>query len=133
MFVATFVFLGLAAIAAVALSCSPRKRPAEADNPRVGQEKKQEGKLAWDANATWQDIKTAWLEQCVRREEGATPRHVIVSSWGRTFALCAALCLIGVVLETQYNRRLSIANIVNSLCHQRSASAASHTSQFRPH
>jgi hypothetical protein len=132
MFSAAWIFLGLAAIAVGVLLFLPRKQPAEKAGPAAAvSEARQERKLPWDANANWEEIKAVWMAEIGSRQENATQKYAAASSWGRTFALCAALCIVGVFLEARFNGRISIADIFAALGRHDVASASSHGSTGR--
>lgn len=108
MLAATFVFLGLAVLSVMTLVC-PNVEDFRARGPH-GQN------LAFARKATWREIKAAYEDRDAQAEGNSkNPRPSTVSSWGRTFALCASLCLVGVLLEAEYDKRISIAQIVNDL------------------
>jgi hypothetical protein len=128
MFTAALIFLGLATMTVVALFLLQKKAPAETAGPPAVSEGRQEEKLPWDANANWEDIKAAWMAESGARHETLTSQFAATSSWGRTFALCAVLCIVGVLLEAHFNCRISIADILAALERHDVASASSHGS-----
>jgi hypothetical protein len=131
MFSAALMFLGLAAIAVGVLFFLPKRQPVEKAGPSAVSGASQEKKLPWDANANWEEIKAVWMAEIGSRQEYATQKYAAASSWGRTFALCAALCIVGVFLEARFNGRISIADIVAALSRHDVASAPSHGSTIR--
>ncbi len=108
MLAATFVFLGLAVLSVMTLVC-PNVEDFRARGPH-GQN------LAFARKSTWREIKAAYQDRDALADGNSkNPRQTAVPSWGRTFALCAGLCLVGVVLEAEYDKRISIAQIVDDL------------------
>ena len=125
MFIAAQIFLALATIAVLSLFFLPEKQPVGTASPSSAPEVRRGQKLPWDENADWEDIKAAWIAEFSTSEENKTPQYVAASSWGRTFALCAVLCILGVLLETQFNRRISLAEILSCFGSHSVASAPS--------
>ena len=123
---ATCAFLLLALVSVIALLCIPPKKP---DNAIVAIPKRPE----WDTKATWHEIKTAWVEHCAKCEKIETVSRTAIRSWSRTFALCAALCLIGAFLEAKYDHCISIRQIVVGLTHERTLPASVFSPYSHPH
>ncbi len=48
-------------------------------------------------------------------------------SWSRTLAMCSALCLIGVLLEAEYDKPISVSTILAGLTHSSPAAANAET------
>jgi hypothetical protein len=60
-------------------------------------------------------LKIAIMELYSRYESTETPRQKSLRSWTGTLAICAGLCMIGVVLEVRYNSMISARSIVSGL------------------
>ena len=90
-------------------------------------------KPTWDGQAKWQDIKTIWMKWCTRCQEAARLKQKAMYSWARTLTLCAALCLVGALLEVQFDESISIDHVVAAFCQSPSAEAISRTVNSYPH
>ncbi len=121
MFTASFYFLGVAVFilaASVCLSkgkraghcvevdldtlhavsvCLSTERWAAAD----GTIAKMYKGLMWDKKAKWTNVKAMWVRWYDLCQEKAILEQKAMYSWARTMALCALLCLVGVVLEAE--------------------------------
>ncbi len=104
MFAATFFFLGLAVCIFAGLICFTLARSA-----------KQNVQLPPNERAAWNRLKIAIMELYSRYESTETPRQKSLRSWTGTLAICAGLCMIGVVLEVRYNTMISARSIVSGL------------------
>ena len=51
-----------------------------------------------------------WYAQC---QEKAILKRKAIYSWTRTLAMCAALCLIGVVMEVSFGEPITVDRIVS--------------------
>ena len=104
MFVATFFFLGLAVCIFAGLICFALARNA-----------KQTVQLPPNERAAWNRLKIAIMELYSRYESTETTKQKALRSWTGTLAICAGLCMIGVVLEVRYNEMVSARSIVAGL------------------
>jgi hypothetical protein len=111
MYIATICFLGLAAGVTILLACRSVREQAKTLNRTPCRQRKSE---QYDAS-TWDAIKVAWSDWHSYHPEKRSVAQVLMFSWGRTFALCAALCVIGMFLEVQVGRAMSIDEIVTDL------------------
>lgn len=103
MFTAIYLFLGIGGFLVLALTCLSTEEPA-ADGPSPTN---QHNRLTWSKSAKWPEIRAAWLEWYVRTHEIKAPKRKAMLSWGRTMALCAAICLVGIVLAVELDERES--------------------------
>lgn len=150
MFTASFYFLGLAAfiLAAsvclstgrrasqrvevdldslhVALVCLSAGRPAAADATTVTGDRGP----TWDEKAKWQKMKAIWMRWYGQCQEQATLKQRVMYSWARTLSLCAALCLVGVLLEAEFDQPITIRNILAGFRRPSPAAADLPTPQF---
>jgi hypothetical protein len=126
MFTAALIFLGLATMTVVALFFLRKKEHTETAAPSVASEGQQTQKLPSETNANWEDIQAVWMAEFGVRHESLTSQYAAASSWGRTFALCAILCIVGVLLEAHFNCRISIADMLAAIGRHNEASAPSH-------
>jgi hypothetical protein len=117
MYFAAIVFLALAGLMVLVLICTSLLRrlgrihkgwPTEATAPR-------NDKVVWD------EIKATWTEWDTHCKESKMPRKKALLSWGRTFALCTGLCLIGVLLEVEFDCSVTVDHILAGLIPSRSA------------
>jgi hypothetical protein len=104
MFAATFFFLGLAVCIFAGLICYTLARSA-----------KQTVQLPPNERAAWNRLKVAIMELYSRYESTETPKQKALRSWTGTFAICAGLCMIGIVLEVRYNTMISTRSVVSGL------------------
>jgi hypothetical protein len=114
MVTATFFFLGLAVCIFASLICYTLARTA-----------KQTVQLPPNERAAWNRLKIAIMELYSRYESTETPKQKALRSWTGTFAICAGLCMIGIVLEVRYNTMISARTVVSGLAgeHQLSPQA----------
>jgi hypothetical protein len=68
--------------------------------------------LPWEEKARlsdWKSLWTQWYKACKRK---ASLKQQAMYSWARTMLLCSALCLIGVLLEAQFNQPITLHTIL---------------------
>jgi hypothetical protein len=106
MYLATFFFLTLSICIFAGLICFSMAR--------LFQKAKAEHVPA-DEKATWEELKTAIRELHSRYESTESPRQKALRSWAGTLVICAGLCMIGILLETQYNKLISPRSIISGL------------------
>jgi hypothetical protein len=104
MFVATFFFLGLAVCIFAGLICFTLARTA-----------KQNVQLPPNERAAWNRLKIAIMELYSRYESTETPKQKALRSWTGTLAICAGLCMIGIVMEVRYNTMITTRSVVSGL------------------
>ncbi|MEN6449034.1 MAG: hypothetical protein ABFC96_00955 [Thermoguttaceae bacterium] len=119
MLTATCYFLGLAACLVTALACFARGRKAgrnieiKFDDLRVASLC-----LASAGNRrTWRAIRVKWTNWYLQCQEVALRKREALYSWARTLALCSVLCLIGAMMEAQYDQRISVSTILAGFTH----------------
>jgi hypothetical protein len=56
-------------------------------------------------------MKIIWMQWYSQCQEKALLKQKATYSWARTMALCAALCLIGVVLEATFDEPITLAQV----------------------
>jgi hypothetical protein len=131
MFGAVFYFLGLAAFGLAASFCLSRAKRAgksvDVDLSalqaasvclsagRRGTESTAEP--TWDEIAKWQEMKAIWMQWYAQCREKALLKQEATYSWTRTLALCAALCLVGVVLEATFGEPITVDRICAGFIH----------------
>jgi hypothetical protein len=99
MFYASLFFLGLsvcifAGLLCFALARSVKRLPSNQPFP--------------SEKAAWNQIKVAILDLYSRFDNEETVRQKALRSWSGTLVICAGLCLIGILLEVQYNQPITI-------------------------
>jgi hypothetical protein len=104
MFVATFFFLALAVCIFAGLICFTLARSA-----------KQNVQLPPNERAAWNRLKIAIMELYSRYESTETPKQKALRSWTGTLAICAGLCMIGIVMEVRYNTMITTRTVVSGL------------------
>ncbi len=132
MFTASFYFLGLAASILAASYCLCRARRArrcvevELETLRVASVCLPTGRraaaedptdaifhaLAWDEKTKCSDTKAMWRRWYDRCQEKALTTQQSAYSWARTLTLCAALCLIGVLLEAEFDQPITLRTVL---------------------
>jgi hypothetical protein len=152
MFTLVFIFWGMAGFIVAALFCfSARKRASQyaevdfdalhaasaclsarrgavADDTRATRDKEP----TCDEKAKWREMKVLWMQCYAKCQERALARQREMCCWARTLALCAALCLVGVLLEGAFGQSISISNILADDRHPHSVAASSQASQLHP-
>jgi hypothetical protein len=103
---ATFFFLMLSICIFAGLICYSMSRSikmARADH------------MSTHEKAAWDQIKTAIWELHSRYESTETPKQKALRSWAGTLVICAGLCMIGIVMEAQYNSFISPRTVISNL------------------
>jgi hypothetical protein len=80
--------------------------------------------------AKWLEMKGVWMRCYSQCREKALLRRKQMCGWARTFALCAAICLVNLVLEIEFGEPIRISSIRPRTGHQ--AAAASHLQSPQP-
>lgn len=118
MFTAIFYFLGLAGfILATSVCLSAGKRATDGAIRAISNEP------TVDERAQWGEMEPLWMMWYGQCRENALLKQSMVYSWARTMVLCAALCLIGVLVEVEFGQPISLRNIVAGLSQSHSAAA----------
>lgn len=129
MHAATLCFLGMAGfIVAILALVSMRRSPQ-----RNGGAQRWEARPTWNEDASWDEIKAAWIKWYAQVPEMGAPRQQSLLSWGRTLALCAGLCLLGILLEVEFGSPISVQNILAEYLPSYSERAVSQPSPSRSH
>jgi hypothetical protein len=145
MFIAVFYFLGLAAFVLAASVCLSKARRAgksvDVDLSalqsasfclsalkRGAADGTTDQEPTWDEAAKWQEMKAIWMQWYAQCREKSLLKQEATYSWVRTLALCAALCLVGVVLEATFGEPITVDRIIAGFTHSPVATAA-HTPQ----
>lgn len=107
MFTATFFFLVLAVCIFAGLICYSLARSAKA----------MKNVMPADEKAAWEQLKSAIYELHARYESTETPKQKVLRSWAGTCVICAGLCMIGILLEAEYDRLITPDSIFASWIH----------------
>jgi hypothetical protein len=113
MFTATFYFLGLAGCVVAASACltlgrrAGRRLDVDLSDLRAASI----SILTAGKKPSWDEIRALWMKWYARCQEKAMQKQQATYSWARTLALCAVLCLIGVLLEAEFDQRISVRHI----------------------
>jgi hypothetical protein len=67
--------------------------------------------LSPEDRVAWNQIKIAMMDLYSRYETKETPAQRSLRSWAGTLVICAGLCLIGVVLEVEFDQRITMDNV----------------------
>jgi len=151
MFTASFYFLGVAAsILAASLCfswgkraghcvkmeidtlrtvsvCLPTGRRAAANGTTAAALYKE---LTWEEKARWRDMKAMWMQWYRRCQKNAILKQKAIYSWARTMALCALLCLVGVLLEAEFDQPITISNVLTGFRRPDPVASSVQTSQL---
>lgn len=101
---ATFMFfsLGLSACIVGGLVCFAMARTMK--GTPVSQ-------LSPEDRVAWHQIKIAMMDLYSKYEVKETPTQRSLRSWAGTLVICAGLCLIGVVMEVEFDQRITMENV----------------------
>jgi hypothetical protein len=104
MFFASLFFLGLsvcifACLICFALARSVKRAPSNMPFP--------------SEKAAWNQIKIAIADLYSRFDHEETPKQKSLRSWAGTLIICAGLCMIGILLEVQYNQPITIEYVAS--------------------
>ena len=108
--------------------CIPTERWAAPD----GTIAKMYKELMWDKKAKWTNMKAMWMRWYSLCQEKAVLKQKAMYSWARTMALCALLCLVGVLLEAEFDQPITIRNILAGFRHPDPVASSCQTSQPHP-
>ena len=137
MFNAAFFFLGVAAfILAAAVCLSKAKRAGKHVEVDIaafqaasiclsaGTQAAADGTTAtcdqeptWDERANWREMKKMWMQWYAQCQEKTISRQKAIYSWVRTLALCAALCLVGILLEATFDKPITVDQLLAGFKH----------------
>jgi hypothetical protein len=68
--------------------------------------------LTWDEKARLSNIRGIWTQWYDRCRKRAILKQKSMYSWARTLALAAVLCLMGVLLEAEFDQPVTIGNVL---------------------
>jgi hypothetical protein len=131
MFTAAFYFLGMAVFVLAASICLSNGRRAgqhvEVDlaDLRVASV----GLLTTGRKPSWDEIRALWMKWYARCQEKAIVKQKAIYSWARTLALCAVLCLVGVLLEAEFDETISVSRVLAGFRHPYPVATDCHTPQ----
>jgi hypothetical protein len=149
MFMATFLFLGIAGLIVAVSAClaigkragryvevdldalsaasiclsAGRRKVADSTTATGNSEPTQ------DEKSRWREMKMVWMEWYGRCQEKSLLKQKTMYSWARTLALCAVLCVVGVLLEATFGQSISLSHILDGF---RSSHPAATSSQRSP-
>jgi hypothetical protein len=146
MFTASFYFLGMAgSILAAAVFLSKGKRagrcvevdldtlravsiclPTDRGAALEGTLSKNYKELMWDKKARWTNLKAMWQRWYHLCQEKAIEKQKAMYSWSRTMALCSVLCLIGVLLEAEFDQPITLRSVLVGFRHPEPPAAAAY-------
>jgi hypothetical protein len=113
MFSASYYFLGLAVFLIAAMACLTRgkqiNRHIELDLEDL--RAASIGMVMAGSKPSWNEIRSLWMNWYASCQEKAIVKQRAVYSWARTLALCAVLCLIGVLLEAEFDKQITVQTI----------------------
>jgi hypothetical protein len=58
------------------------------------------------------DVKTIWLQWYERCKKKAVEKQKFLYSWSRTLIIAAGLCLIGVLLEAEFDQPITVQTVL---------------------
>jgi hypothetical protein len=108
--------------------CVPTGRPTAADATTAAMYRE----LAWHEKARLSDMRSLWKRWYDRCRTEARLKQKAMYSWARTSALCAVLCLGGVLLEAEFDQPITISSILAGFRRPYPAASALPTSQTPP-
>lgn len=117
MFSATFYFLGIAGFVMAATVCLTKgRRAGKCVEVNFADLRAASVCLFTTGQSpTWQSLRMTWMKWYARCQEKAMLKQKGLYSWSRTLALCAVLCIVGVLLETEYDKPISVSAILSGL------------------
>ena len=153
MFTASFYFLGVAAsIVAVLVFLATAKRAGKRIDVNINtlhaasvclstRRQVTLGELSssistdvpWEERMRLSDWKSLWMQWCQVCQRKAYLKQKALYSWARTMALCAALCLIGVLLEAEFNQPITVRNILTGFRRHSPPASSVEKSRSQPH
>jgi hypothetical protein len=106
--------------------CLPTERWVPADGT-IGKMYKE---LLWDKKAKWTNMKAMWMRWYGLCQEKASLEQKAMYSWARTMALCALLCLVGVLLQAEFDQPITLSNVLAGFRHTDPVASRVKTLQF---
>jgi len=71
----------------------------------------------WPEHCKWSRIKAMWMEWYVRCHKTEVPRGKAIHSTCRTIVLCAAICLMGIILKLEHDEQGSVSRLWSGCMH----------------
>jgi hypothetical protein len=68
--------------------------------------------LTWDEKVRWSNMRAMWMQWYDRCRKNAILKQKAIYSWARTLALCALLCLVGVLLEAEFDQPITLRTVL---------------------
>lgn len=134
MLTATFYFLGVAGFLLAASTCLTMGRRAgqhiqvDLDDLRAASV----SVLTSGKKPSWDEMRALWMKWYARCQEKAIAKQKVTYSWARTLALCATLCIVGALLEIEFDQSISLRSIIAGF-RSSPAVATNHTPQHETH
>jgi hypothetical protein len=116
MFTAAFYFVGLAGFIVGASACLTLGRQAgkRVEVDLADLRTASIGLLTAGRKPTWDEMRAMWMKWYAQCQEKAVLKQKATYSWARTLALCAMLCIVGVLLEVEFDEPISAPRILAS-------------------
>ena len=70
------------------------------------------GLLTAGRKPTWDEIRSLWMMWYARCQEKAIVKQKAIYSWARTLALCAVMCIVGALLEGEFDEPITVSRIM---------------------
>jgi hypothetical protein len=99
---ATFFFLALAVCIFAGLICYSLARSIKTSKAP---------EMPANEKAAWEQIKNAMYELHSRYESTETPKQKALRSWAGTLIICSGLCMIGILMEVEFDRVISYDSV----------------------
>jgi hypothetical protein len=125
MFSATFYFLGLAGFIVAASACLSvgRRAGRRAQLDLADLHSASVSLVTLGRKPSWEELRSLWMVWYARCQESAVARQKAIYSWARTLALCAVLCIIGALLEGEFDEPISLSRVLSGFRHSAPAAA----------
>jgi len=119
MFSATFYFLALAGFIIAAMACLTHgKRAAQHVELDLNDLRSASmGLVLAGQKPTWNEIRSLWMKWYATCQEKAIQKQKAIYSWARTLSLCAVLCLIGALMEAEFDAKITLRRIFDEWLH----------------
>ncbi len=82
----------------------------------------------WDKKARWTNLKALWGRWYGLCQEKAIQKQKSLYSWARTMALCSMLCLMGVLLEAEFDQPITFRTVLAGFRHMEPVASSVHKS-----
>jgi hypothetical protein len=86
--------------------------------------------LPLEEKAKFNDSRSSWMRWYEQSKKKALMKQKAMYSWARTMSLCSVLCLIGVLLEAQFNQPITLHAVLTGF--RRPNPPASHVETPQP-